>query len=290
LADGVSGTSRIAIKRTLSGAASYSNSPAVTAFANNWVQLTWDYTHSASDDTFVYIKGPVSPASGKEFYIDDFYIVPQGSPVVDFSTIGDVVDIGAYEFQDSGQDSDNDSINDDLDNCPNTPNNDQLNLDGDAFGDACDNDIDGDGVLDVNDNCPSVANADQQDSDNDLAGNVCDSTPNGDSDLDTIDNATDNCPAVANTDQNDIDQDNKGDVCDLDIDGDGVPNAIETAVGTNPNNANDAAVAAQAVIDALESGGGGDVEEIQIPMVGGFGLLALGLSMLGLGALRIRRK
>ena len=76
----------------------------------------------------------------------------------------------------------------------------------------------------------------------------------------------------------------------MDIDGDGVPNSLETAVGTNPNNANDAAAAAQAVIDGFENGGTGDVEEIQIPMVGGFGLLALGLSMLGLGALRVRKK
>lgn len=290
LAEGVSGTSRIAIKRTLNGAATYSNSPAITASNADWQQITWNYTHSASDDTFVYIKGPTSPASGKEFYIDDFSIVPQGSAPVDFATIGDVVDIGAYEFQDSGQDSDNDSINDDLDNCPNTPNNDQLNLDNDAFGDVCDSDDDNDNVLDTNDNCPLVANSDQQDSDNDLVGNACDSTPNGDTDLDTIDNAIDNCPAVANTDQGDIDQDGIGNVCDLDIDGDGVPNALETAVGTNPNNANDAAAAAQAVIDGFENGGTGDVEEIQIPMVGGFGLLALGLSMLGLGALRVRKK
>ncbi|MBT5922816.1 MAG: hypothetical protein HOH29_03700 [Cellvibrionales bacterium] len=290
LAANVSGTTRISIKRTLAGVASYSNSSEVTASNANWEQLTWDYTHSASDDTFLYVKGPANPASGKEFYIDDFSIVPQGSASVDFASIGDVVDIGAYEFKDSGQDADADSINDDLDNCPNTPNSDQLNLDNDSFGDACDDDIDGDTVLNVNDNCPSVANTDQQDSDNDLTGNACDSTPNGDTDLDTIDNATDNCPAVANTDQNDIDQDNLGDVCDLDIDGDGVPNAIELAVGTNPSNANDAAQAAQAVIDGLNNGGTGDVEEVQIPMIGGAGLLVLGLSMLGMGALRARKK
>ena len=79
-------------------------------------------------------------------------------------------------------------------------------------------------------------------------------------------------------------------VCDLDIDGDGVPNSLETAVGTNPNNANDAAAAAQAVIDAVANGGTGEVEEIQIPMIGGFGLLALGLSVIGLGALKTRRR
>ena len=44
---------------------------------------------------------------------------------------------------------------DGLDNCPGVANNDQANLDGDAYGDACDEDVDGDGVLDVNDDCPT---------------------------------------------------------------------------------------------------------------------------------------
>ena len=33
-----------------------------------------------------------------DFYIDDFSLVTQGSPAVDFENSGDIVDIGAYEF------------------------------------------------------------------------------------------------------------------------------------------------------------------------------------------------
>ncbi len=43
-------------------------------------------------------------------------------------------------------DDDNDMVANTVDNCPNTINRDQANLDGDAFGDACDSDIDGDGL------------------------------------------------------------------------------------------------------------------------------------------------
>ena len=35
---------------------------------------------------------------GGDYFIDDFSLVPQGSSEVDFSNIGDIVDIGAYEY------------------------------------------------------------------------------------------------------------------------------------------------------------------------------------------------
>jgi len=45
----------------------------------------------------------------------------------------------------SAQDTDGDGVLDSADNCPYSPNGDQANLDGDALGDACDDDLDGDG-------------------------------------------------------------------------------------------------------------------------------------------------
>lgn len=48
-------------------------------------------------------------------------------------------------------DQDNDTIPDDQDNCPTVPNTGQENLDGDEFGDVCDDDIDGDLFDNVND-------------------------------------------------------------------------------------------------------------------------------------------
>jgi hypothetical protein len=51
---------------------------------------------------FLYIKGPVvNDGVGGDYYIDDFSLVEQGLPAVDFSNIDDIVDIGAYEFIDS---------------------------------------------------------------------------------------------------------------------------------------------------------------------------------------------
>ena len=53
-----------------------------------------------------------------------------------------------------GLDSDNDGIPDTEDNCPLTPNPDQLDTDGDGSGDACDPDDDNDGIPDTEDLCP----------------------------------------------------------------------------------------------------------------------------------------
>ena len=56
-------------------------------------------------------------------------------------------------------DSDNDGVPDETDNCPDTPNSDQANLDGDEFGDVCDLDADGDGyegLLGDNEDCEDL--------------------------------------------------------------------------------------------------------------------------------------
>jgi hypothetical protein len=72
-------------------------------------------------------------------------------------------------------DLDGDGVVDTADNCPQVPNADQLNTDGDADGNACDGDDDGDGKFDEDDNCPLVANANQADADGDGIGDACDS-------------------------------------------------------------------------------------------------------------------
>jgi len=60
------------------------------------------------------------------------------------------------------------------DNCPESHNPYQEDLDGDGAGDACDPDLDGDGVLDTADDCPLAYDPLQEDGDRDGMGDPCD--------------------------------------------------------------------------------------------------------------------
>ena len=104
-----------------------------------------------------------------------------------------------------------------------------------------------------------------------------------DSDSDGAYDHQDNCPSLSNADQANLDGDSQGDACDLDVDGDSIIDTLEVAAGTDPNDPSDGD---QAELSALEALG----INKQVPAMGGIGLLALSLSMLGLGAVRLRRK
>jgi len=58
-------------------------------------------------------------------------------------------------------DADGDGIRDDADDCPQVPNRDQSDMDGDGLGDACDGDADGDGVPDTLDDCLALPDPSQ---------------------------------------------------------------------------------------------------------------------------------
>jgi parallel beta-helix repeat protein len=106
LAEG-SGPVQLVVKSTVNAATetsedqiTYTNLASETATANGWVQLKDDYTHTQNDQSFLYVKGPsVSNEQGVDYFIDDFSLVTQGTGEVDFTDTGNVVDIGAYEYQ-----------------------------------------------------------------------------------------------------------------------------------------------------------------------------------------------
>ena len=104
------------------------------------------------------------------------------------------------------------------DNCPESHNPYQEDLDGDGAGDACDPDLDGDGLDNGPDPCPYNAAND---------GTGCNADPDGDGfptyNLKTPENEiNDNCAETSNPYQEDLDDDGAGDACDPDLDGDGV--------------------------------------------------------------------
>ena len=98
LTEGETGTSQLTIKDTDQNEY-YNLTEAIEVSDQEWTLLTADFTHNISNNFFLYVKGPpVQGGVGASYYIDDFSLVTEGSPAVDFENSGDVVDIGAYEF------------------------------------------------------------------------------------------------------------------------------------------------------------------------------------------------
>jgi len=106
----------------------------------------------------ILLMAPANPGETVENYItvyaDDIYGNSDGSSItliVDdniSSQEGDVSDDG-WQSGVGDDDADNDGVLDVDDNCPQTPNADQANNDGDALGDVCDEDDDEDGLPDA---------------------------------------------------------------------------------------------------------------------------------------------
>ena len=97
------GTAQLSVRETVGDDVTFNNITNPIEISNNeWSLLHADYTHSQNDSSFLYVKGPpVVNGTGVDYYIDNFSLVSQGSPEVDFNSVGDIVDIGAYEYIES---------------------------------------------------------------------------------------------------------------------------------------------------------------------------------------------
>jgi len=90
---------------------------------------------------------------------DETFTLTLSNPVG--AILGDTYSVQSLIWNDD--DDDGDGIQDTLDNCPDDANTNQLNTDGDSWGNACDDDDDNDLIPDIDDNCPLDANAEQKD-------------------------------------------------------------------------------------------------------------------------------
>ena len=162
LAEGETGTAQLTIKDTDENEY-YNLTEPIEASDQEWTLLTADFTHDISNNLFLYVKGPpVQGGVGADYYIDDFSLVNQGSPAVDFENSGDIIDIGAYEF----------SINE----CANDTTPPVIEL-SDCGGSGCNYEYELNSTFDINDiDPPTISDNCDGDIDYDISHNVDTST------------------------------------------------------------------------------------------------------------------
>ena len=199
-------------------------------------QLSFEFSVSSSTDTigayeFTELS---SPQGGTLSY-------PQDSDHIVYTANGEFVGVDsftlalAYTGKTSNAlefsldiydpDPDLDGVRVEDDNCPAVANSDQADLDADAIGDLCDDDIDGDTYANADDAFPRDP-SEWLDTDGDTIGNNTDEDDDGDTMPDVYELANDLDPLDASD-------------AELDADGDGDNNLYEYTQGTDPNDADD---------------------------------------------------
>ena len=156
------------------------------------------------------------------------------APDKDLDGIPDSIDNCVDDYNPDQSDIDSDNVGDVCDGCPEDP----LKTEAGTCGcGVADTDTDSDGTPDCNDNCPAVSNADQLDLDSDTIGDACDDDVDGDgytTDVDCDDSdasvnpeATEVCNGIDDNCDEQIDEGVKNTYYQ-DSDGDGYGDPINT--------------------------------------------------------------
>ncbi|MBV31814.1 MAG: hypothetical protein CMK36_00035 [Porticoccaceae bacterium] len=150
--------------------------------------------------------------------VDQFPLNPTETVDTDDDGFGNNVDVFPFDASES-LDFDDDGVGNNRDNCRDVANANQLNTDGDLFGNVCDSDDDNDGEPDDIDKFPLDYN-EQLDTDGDGIGNNADTDDDGDN----VPDSADAFP-LDSSESFDTDADGIGNNVDTDDDGDHVLDA-----------------------------------------------------------------